>query len=53
MHVGPDDKFGDNWYPNVPPYRLNEDGSFDGPFPEELLPPYYTRRQLWTQIKHK
>lgn len=52
IHVGPEDRFGDNWYPNVPPIDLK--GDFTGDlFPREMVPTYYTRYLLWTQIYHK
>lgn len=52
IHVGPEDRLGENWYPNEPPVNLK--GDFTGDlFPREMVPAYYTRYLLWTRIYHK
>lgn len=54
-NVGPDypDPFREgNWYPNSPPVRVVGD-SFEGEFPNDLNPSYYTALQHWTEIQHK
>ncbi|MFH1749185.1 MAG: type II secretion system protein [Planctomycetota bacterium] len=52
LYSGPDTYHNGNYYPNQPPIDL-ENGLYDGPFPRDLLPTYYTRNRLWTRIQHK
>jgi prepilin-type N-terminal cleavage/methylation domain-containing protein/prepilin-type processing-associated H-X9-DG protein len=49
LHVGPEDAFENNWYPNVPPVNMVT-GESDGTFPNEMVPGYYTHNLLWTVI---
>ena len=52
MNVGPDHRFGNNWYPNTPPFVFH-DGVYDGIYPNELNPRFYTDNKAWTLINHK
>lgn len=50
--IGPDSKFGKNYYPCAmpPSFQTNPKGDV---FPNEMLPYYYTYNRLWTLIDHK
>lgn len=52
LHVGPDHRYGDNWYPNVPPV-LDLSNPSASVLPVEVTPRYYTESQQWTEIHHK
>lgn len=49
LHVGPEDSYQNNWYPNVPPVNVAT-GEGDGTFPSEMVPGYYTHNLLWTVV---
>ncbi|MBU0641520.1 MAG: type II secretion system GspH family protein [Planctomycetes bacterium] len=52
LTVNPDDQHGKNYYPDVPPpFSLTT--PVGNVFPDDLVPQYYTKRQLWTLIEHK
>ena len=50
IHVDPEDRYEDNWYPCVPPAST---GSGRGVYPAELDPRWYTRTHRWTRVKPK
>jgi len=51
IHVGPNHKYRENWYPNRPPVNW-EDGLFEqANFPRELIPGWYSKNRLWTIYK--
>jgi prepilin-type processing-associated H-X9-DG protein len=50
VHLGADDVYGDNAYPNRPPVNLVT-GESGGVFPHEVVPGYYTHNLLWTIMK--
>lgn len=52
LNVGPDDQWGNYWYPNVQPPSLLSRPPQDI-FPRELMPVFYTENRLWTHIMHK
>lgn len=52
LHVGPGDKHLDNYYPLAPPMAMIASEPV-GALPREVVPAYYTRNKLWTQIEHK
>jgi prepilin-type N-terminal cleavage/methylation domain-containing protein/prepilin-type processing-associated H-X9-DG protein len=51
-HVGPADRYQDNWYPCEPPPTF-QSGSSGYVFPAELTPLWYTQTHRWTLITHK
>lgn len=50
--VGPDDRYGDNYYPSAPPPSSLSDPPGDV-FPDAMLPAWYTINRSWTLIAHK
>lgn len=52
LQMGPTHQYQDQWYPSVPaPNRFSiPQGNL---IPDEALPRYYSREQLWTAILHK
>ncbi len=48
IHVGPEDFYNGNFYPNVPPV---DPVTGEGFFPRELVPGWYTANSLWTVTK--
>lgn len=50
INVGPEHEYRGNWYPDVPPVNLF--GDFNGVMPPEVIPAYYTRNLLWTEVRH-
>jgi prepilin-type processing-associated H-X9-DG protein len=52
LHVGPDDRYRMQYYPNVPPPNFSSDPRGDM-FPDALVPAYYSSKKLWTLIPHK
>ena len=52
IHVGPEDRCEDNWYPCTP-LRSPEGNFGNGAYPAELDPRWYTQNHRWTRIKPK
>lgn len=49
VNVGPEHEYRGNWYPDVPPVNLT--GDLNGVMPPEVIPAYYTRNLLWTDVR--
>jgi prepilin-type N-terminal cleavage/methylation domain-containing protein/prepilin-type processing-associated H-X9-DG protein len=52
LHLGPENLYQQNWYPNRPPIDLSTGTFRRGAFPFEVVPGYYTRNLLWTRVSH-
>ncbi len=52
VYVGPDNKHGNNWYPNAAPVNF-ETGETAVNFPGAMAPSWYTNNLGWTQIYNK
>ena len=50
--LGPNHRWGDNWYPLTPPPSAFSDPP-GNVLPSEVIPRYYTSMKLWTRIDHK
>jgi prepilin-type processing-associated H-X9-DG protein len=52
INVGPYDRYGHNYYPDRPPVNLL-DKSYEGVFPRELIPAWYSDNGTWSDIDNK
>jgi len=53
IYVGPEHRWGEDYYPDQPAYRIEANGQYYGEYPRDLVPYLYTVNGFWTQIHHK